>query len=69
MCAALTDEDGVPVATARVWREATDNRWHHGTIGFPITVQEGVGKTRAQNEAISKQPFRDGRRLHGTTVV
>ncbi|MCX4763848.1 hypothetical protein OG562_23335 [Streptomyces sp. NBC_01275] len=34
-----------------------------------ITVQAGVGKTRAQNEAISKQPFCDGRRLHSTTVV
>ncbi|MGW1779050.1 hypothetical protein ACWCQQ_07885 [Streptomyces sp. NPDC002143] len=32
---ALADEDGVPVAMARLWREATDDRWHNGTIGFP----------------------------------
>ncbi|MER6958101.1 MULTISPECIES: hypothetical protein [unclassified Streptomyces] len=34
-----------------------------------ITVQAGMGKTRAQNEAISKQPFCDDRRLHRTAVV
>ncbi|MGW6961607.1 hypothetical protein [Streptomyces chartreusis] len=32
---AFTDEDGVPVVTACLWREATDDRWHHGTIDFP----------------------------------
>ncbi|MGY1495248.1 hypothetical protein ACW4TU_01145 [Streptomyces sp. QTS52] len=33
--AALTDENGVPVVTARIWRETTDDRWQHGTIDFP----------------------------------
>ncbi|MFC8235328.1 hypothetical protein [Streptomyces sp. NPDC057284] len=32
---AFTDEDGVPVVTACLWREATDDQWHHGTIDFP----------------------------------
>lgn len=33
--AAFTDEDGVPVLTACMWRETTDDQWHHGTIDFP----------------------------------
>ncbi|WP_220296199.1 hypothetical protein [Streptomyces sp. MBT84] len=33
--AAFTDEDGVRVVTACMWRAATDDRWHHGTIDFP----------------------------------
>lgn len=32
---AFTDEDDVPVVTACLWREATDDRWRHGQIDFP----------------------------------
>ncbi|MEU1420761.1 hypothetical protein [Kitasatospora sp. NPDC005751] len=32
---AFTDEDGVPVVTACLWRGPADDRWHHGSIDFP----------------------------------
>ncbi|MEU5667975.1 hypothetical protein [Streptomyces longwoodensis] len=32
---AFTDHDDVPVVTACLWREATDDRWRHGVIDFP----------------------------------
>ncbi|GLW75202.1 hypothetical protein Kpho02_74990 [Kitasatospora phosalacinea] len=32
---AFTDEDDVPVVTACLWREVTDDRWRHGAIDFP----------------------------------
>lgn len=32
---AFTDEDGMPVVTACLWREAGDDRWSTGTIDFP----------------------------------
>ncbi|MEV4556377.1 hypothetical protein AB0K51_05180 [Kitasatospora sp. NPDC049285] len=32
---AFSDEDGVPVVTACLWRETGDDRWRHGTIEFP----------------------------------
>ncbi len=35
---AFTNEDGVPIVTACLWRGATDDRWHHGTIDFPIAL-------------------------------
>jgi hypothetical protein len=32
---AFADEDGMPVVTACLWREAKDDTWHAGTIDFP----------------------------------
>ncbi|MFF1444878.1 hypothetical protein [Streptomyces sp. NPDC058295] len=32
---AFTDEDGMPVATACLWRERADDGWSTGTIDFP----------------------------------
>ncbi|MGW8768501.1 hypothetical protein ACWGN5_39175 [Streptomyces sp. NPDC055815] len=32
---AFTDEDGVHVTTACLWREATDTAWHTGPVEFP----------------------------------
>ncbi|WP_329129558.1 hypothetical protein OG552_03760 [Streptomyces sp. NBC_01476] len=32
---AFTDEDGMPVVTACLWREAKDDAWRAGTIDFP----------------------------------
>lgn len=32
---AFTDEEGVPVVTACLWRGQTDGHWHHGAIDFP----------------------------------
>ncbi|WP_371539188.1 hypothetical protein OG210_27725 [Streptomyces sp. NBC_00466] len=32
---AFTDEDGMPVVTACMWREAGDDHWKTGTIDFP----------------------------------
>ncbi|MFI5547787.1 hypothetical protein ACIA6E_28850 [Streptomyces sp. NPDC051815] len=40
---AFTDEDDVPVVTACLWREATDDRWRHGVIDFPAGSPDPVG--------------------------
>ncbi|MFF0087648.1 hypothetical protein ACFYR1_49705 [Streptomyces canus] len=42
---AFTDEEGVPVVTACLWRGATDGRWHHGTIDFPERAVDADGAT------------------------
>ncbi|WP_454314857.1 hypothetical protein [Streptomyces phaeoluteigriseus] len=42
---AFTDEDGVPVVTACLWREETDDQWHHGTIDFPSHRVDPDGTT------------------------
>lgn len=42
---AFTDEDGVPVVTVCLWREATDDQWHHGTIDFPSNCADPDGAT------------------------
>ncbi|MFF7530232.1 hypothetical protein ACFZB2_14215 [Streptomyces bobili] len=42
---AFTDEDGVPVVTACLWRETTDDRWHHGTLDFPTDSADPDGST------------------------
>ncbi|GAA5022815.1 hypothetical protein [Streptomyces siamensis] len=41
----FTGEDGVPVVTACLWREATDDQWHHGTIDFPSSHSDPDGVT------------------------
>lgn len=42
---AFTDEEGVPVVTACLWRGAADDRWHHGTIDFPADRTDPDGTT------------------------
>ncbi|MFC4506445.1 MULTISPECIES: hypothetical protein [Streptomyces] len=67
---AITGKDAIPASGVH---PRSDLSWPIGKISFfhqvVITVQAGVGKTWAQNEAMSKQPFRDDRRLQETAVV
>ncbi|MEV3962183.1 hypothetical protein AB0M34_14995 [Nocardia sp. NPDC050193] len=42
---AFTDENGVPVVTACLWRQMTDDRWRHGTIDFPSGHADPDGAT------------------------
>ncbi|MFC5187840.1 hypothetical protein [Actinomadura harenae] len=42
---AFTDEDGVPVVTACLWRETTDDQWRHGSIDFPPGQADPDGAT------------------------
>ncbi|MFD5874996.1 hypothetical protein [Streptomyces sp. NPDC060322] len=42
---AFAGEDGSPVATACLWREATDDRWRHGSIDFPSGHDDPDGTT------------------------
>ncbi|MFJ4860649.1 hypothetical protein [Streptomyces sp. NPDC088748] len=42
---AFTDEDGVPVVTACLWRGAGDDQWRHGTIDFPVDRADPDGAT------------------------
>lgn len=37
---AFTDEDGMPVVTACMWRETGDDGWRTGTIDFPEREME-----------------------------
>lgn len=37
---AFSDEDGVPVITACIWREPGDDEWKTGTIDFPEEATE-----------------------------
>ncbi|WP_406399893.1 hypothetical protein OH805_12650 [Streptomyces sp. NBC_00879] len=43
---AFTDEDGMPVATACLWREPADEGWRTGTIDFPEDYEyaDGAGE-------------------------
>jgi hypothetical protein len=42
---AFTDEAGVPVVTACLWRGETDEQWCHGTIDFPKGAVDPDGAT------------------------
>ncbi|MFG2480262.1 hypothetical protein [Streptomyces fagopyri] len=53
---AFTDEDGVPVVTACLWRGATDDRWHHGTIDFPGRAVDPDGATGLFELLIDRSP-------------
>ncbi|MFI0233520.1 hypothetical protein [Streptomyces sp. NPDC017086] len=37
---AFSDEDGMPLATACMWRETADDRWKAGAIDFPDAATE-----------------------------
>ncbi|GFN08183.1 hypothetical protein ACTFBT_32125 [Streptomyces microflavus] len=39
----FTDEFGLPVVTACLWRETTDDRWRAGTIEFPEDGEDSDG--------------------------
>ncbi|WP_328884812.1 hypothetical protein [Streptomyces sp. NBC_00316] len=53
---AFTDEDGVPVVTACLWREAKDDQWHHGTIDFPSDRADPDGATRLFELLVDRSP-------------
>lgn len=53
---AFTDEDGVPVVTACLWRGATDDRWHHGTIEFPDRAVDPDGAARLFELLVDRSP-------------
>ncbi|MET4641073.1 hypothetical protein ABID95_000794 [Streptomyces atratus] len=53
---AFTDEDGVPVVTACLWREATDDQWHHGTIDFPSNCADPDGTTGLFHLLVDRSP-------------
>ncbi|MFD3437206.1 hypothetical protein ACFWU3_06850 [Streptomyces sp. NPDC058685] len=54
--AAFTDEDGVPVVTACLWRGATDDQWHHGTIDFPSDHADPDGTTALFELLVDRSP-------------
>lgn len=53
---AFTDEDGVPVVTACLWREATGDQWHHGTIEFPSDRFDPDGATGLFQLLVDRSP-------------
>ncbi|MFI6655176.1 hypothetical protein ACIBL8_06625 [Streptomyces sp. NPDC050523] len=54
--AAFTDEDGVPVVTACLWREMTDDQWRHGTIDFPLNRTDPDGATGLFRLLVDRSP-------------
>ncbi|WP_199848345.1 hypothetical protein [Streptomyces sp. Ag109_G2-6] len=53
---AFTDEDDVPVVTACLWREATDDRWRHGVIDFPAGCSDPDGATGLFELLVDRSP-------------
>ncbi len=53
---AFTDEDGVPVGTACLWRRATDDQWCHGRIDFPAGRADPDGTTGLFDLLIDRSP-------------
>lgn len=53
---AFTDEDGVLAVTACLWREATDDQWHHGTIDFPPDHADPDGATYLFQLLVDRSP-------------
>ncbi|MBP0458800.1 hypothetical protein [Streptomyces montanisoli] len=53
---AFTDEAGVPVVTACLWREATDEEWQHGVIDFPAGRCDPDGATHLFKLLIDPSP-------------
>ncbi|MFE3167939.1 hypothetical protein [Streptomyces sp. NPDC059224] len=53
---AFTDEDGVPVVTACLWRGATDDRWCHGVIEFPESAVDPDGATSLFELLVDRTP-------------
>ncbi|MFJ2745150.1 hypothetical protein ACIO3O_36455 [Streptomyces sp. NPDC087440] len=53
---AFTDEEDVPVVTACPWREATDDRWRHGAIDFPVGCSDPDGATGLFELLVDRSP-------------
>jgi hypothetical protein len=53
---AFTDQEGVPVVTACLWRGPTDGRWHHGTIDFPEGAVDPDGATNLFSLLVDRSP-------------
>ncbi len=53
---AFTDEDGVPVVTACLWRGAVDDRWRHGAIEFPEGRTDPDGTTALFTLLVDRSP-------------
>jgi hypothetical protein len=53
---AFTDENGMPVVTACLWRGATDDRWHHGTIDFPEGAVDSDGAAGLFELLVDRSP-------------
>ncbi|WP_062651656.1 hypothetical protein [Streptomyces maremycinicus] len=53
---AFTDEDGVSVVTACLWRGLTDDRWHHGTIDFPDSAVDPDGAAGLFELLVDRSP-------------
>ncbi|MFD9374185.1 hypothetical protein ACFWBH_01375 [Streptomyces sp. NPDC059999] len=53
---AFTDEDDVPVVTACLWREVTDDRWRHGVIDFPTEWSDPDGATGLFGLLVDRSP-------------
>ncbi|MYY09971.1 hypothetical protein GT204_13865 [Streptomyces sp. SID4919] len=53
---AFTDEDGVPVVTACLWREKTDDQWRHGTIDIPEGHADPDGTTGLFSLLVDRSP-------------
>ncbi|MET8756150.1 hypothetical protein ABZW32_39580 [Streptomyces sp. NPDC004667] len=53
---AFTDEEGVPVVTACLWRGTADERWHHGTIDFPEGAVDPDGATSLFSLLVDRSP-------------
>ncbi|MCW5252846.1 hypothetical protein [Streptomyces sp. SHP 1-2] len=53
---AFTDEDDVPVVTACLWREATDDQWRHGVIDFPAGCSDPDGATGLFELLVDRSP-------------
>ncbi|MEV7393235.1 hypothetical protein [Streptomyces sp. NPDC091215] len=53
---AFTDQEGVPVVTACLWRGPTDERWHHGAIDFPERAVDPDGATSLFGLLVDRSP-------------
>ncbi|MFD8749634.1 hypothetical protein ACFV0O_01405 [Kitasatospora sp. NPDC059577] len=53
---AFTDEHGVPVVTACLWRGAADDRRQHGVIGFPAGHADPDGATALFELLVERSP-------------
>jgi hypothetical protein len=53
---AFTDEYDVPVVTACLWREVTDDRWQHGAIDFPAGCSDPDGASRLFALLVDRSP-------------
>jgi hypothetical protein len=68
---AFTDETGVPVVTACLWRETGDDGWRHGAVEFPEGRSDPDGADYLFGMLVDRSPenFRDwARDYYGVPV-